>query len=101
MSESIKEACDLVRSGEGVLVDVRELDEWEAGHLKDAHWFPFSDLEEGLIPEDLPEDKALILYCAKGGRARKAFALMKERYPKLHPNCYGFEELRNAGLPAE
>ena len=39
---------------EGIYVDVRELDEFKAGHLKGAIHCPLSELKKGNIPTDLP-----------------------------------------------
>src|SRR5947199_5676489 len=52
-----------------VLVDVREPDEWGAGHVPGARHVPKSYLEsriEGVIPQ---RDAHVVLYCASGNRS--------------------------------
>ena len=51
---------------EGALLDVREQDEWEAGHVEGALHIPMGQLM-GRI-EELPEQKLYVL-CRVGGRS--------------------------------
>lgn len=51
------------------LIDVREKDEWDAGHIEGAIHIPRGMLEFK-IAEAIPEKQALIVVqCASGGRA--------------------------------
>src|SRR5256885_8757880 len=55
---------DLIRSGDVQLGDVREKDEWNAGHIVGAVHVPKSYLEQW-AEDRLPEkEKTTILYCA-------------------------------------
>ncbi|NQV12009.1 hypothetical protein HQ524_01470 [Candidatus Uhrbacteria bacterium] len=60
----------LLDSGEPYsLIDVREKDEWDAGHIDEAVHIPRGFLEfkiEELIPK---KDAMIIVQCASGGRA--------------------------------
>jgi len=64
-----------LRSGDGaapVLVDVRESDEFEAGHLPGAKHVPRGHLEsriEGAAPD---RSQRIVLYCASGNRSALA-----------------------------
>ena len=63
---------DLIRSGDVQLGDVREKDEWNAGHIVGAVHVPKSYLEQW-AEDRLPEkDKTTILYCAGGVRSAMA-----------------------------
>lgn len=53
------------------LIDVREPDEWEAGHIKEARSIPLSELEDR-IEEFQQGDKEIVLVCRSGGRSGKA-----------------------------
>ena len=44
-----------------VLLDVRPADEFEAGHIKNAHSIPIHDLAQRL--KELPKSKTIIAYC--------------------------------------
>ncbi len=60
-------------SGSGaVIVDVRDNEEWDAGHIPGARHVPRSFLEsriEGTIPD---RDTPIVLYCASGNRSALA-----------------------------
>lgn len=70
-----------------ILVDIREQDEWDAGHIPGAQHFPLSQLV-GCDNNDIPFDpqNELVLYCRSGKRSLQAGALLQ-----LH----GFEHLFN------
>ena len=67
-------SCDDLRTAQHtgaapILIDVRELDEWNAGHIPGAIHIPRSILEFK-ISEISPDRHAPIaLYCRSGGRA--------------------------------
>ncbi|TDM03575.1 rhodanese-like domain-containing protein [Macrococcus hajekii] len=53
-----------------VLIDVREKDEFAAGHVKEAFNYPLSELEERA--DSLSKDNSYYIICQKGGRSQKA-----------------------------
>jgi adenylyltransferase/sulfurtransferase len=60
-----------------ILVDVREIAEWDAGHIAGARHFPLSVLQKnprGFIP--LENGKICLLYCQKGARSKKAAQIL-------------------------
>ncbi|GAA3860811.1 rhodanese-like domain-containing protein [Saccharothrix violaceirubra] len=52
-----------------VLLDVREADEWTAGHAPGALHIPMSELAGRL--DDLPADSELYVVCRMGGRSAR------------------------------
>jgi rhodanese-related sulfurtransferase len=86
------------------LIDVRELDEWNDGRLRDARFVPLSKLEKGLTAEArdelLPDDKVIYIHCASGIRSRKAAAILRDLKYDARPLKQGYEELLEAGFPA-
>ncbi|MEU4740033.1 rhodanese-like domain-containing protein [Actinosynnema sp. NPDC023658] len=52
-----------------VLLDVREADEWEAGHAPGALHIPMSELAGRL--DDLPGDSEFYVVCRAGGRSAR------------------------------
>ena len=50
-----------MRSGDVVLVDVRPLEEYEAGHIDGARSIPLEELERRLA--ELPADREVVAYC--------------------------------------
>jgi rhodanese-related sulfurtransferase len=68
-----EEAARLVRDG-AFLLDVREPDEWLAGHAAAATHIPL-----GLIPDrtaELPVDTTIVAVCRVGGRSQQAAAFL-------------------------
>ncbi|PWJ55714.1 Rhodanese-related sulfurtransferase [Quadrisphaera granulorum] len=59
-----------------VLLDVREQDEWDAGHAPGAIHVPLGDLPSRLA--DLPEEAELQVLCRAGGRASRAASWLLE-----------------------
>ena len=49
------------------LLDVRESDEWAAGHAPSAIWIPMGDLQARI--DELPRDRQILAICRSGGRS--------------------------------
>jgi rhodanese-related sulfurtransferase len=57
-------------SVENVLLDVREADEWEAGHASRAQWVPLGELEAARFR--LPMNRRIVCVCRSGVRSARA-----------------------------
>jgi len=94
-----QQVADLLRSGDVQLADVREKDEWDAGHLPGAVHVPKSYLEqwsEDRIPD---KTKTTILYCAGGVRSvMAADTLSKLGYTNLISMTGGFNRWKDSGM---
>jgi rhodanese-related sulfurtransferase len=65
------------------LLDVRHLEEWEAGHAPDARFLPLDEL--GDRHTELPTDQAIVVICRSGARsARAAEALVGAGYEAVN-----------------
>ncbi|ROP44886.1 rhodanese-like domain-containing protein [Pseudokineococcus lusitanus] len=60
---------------DAVLVDVREQDEWDAGHAPDAVHIPMGELPDRL--GELPEGDVHVV-CRSGGRSARATAWLQQ-----------------------
>jgi rhodanese-related sulfurtransferase len=49
------------------LLDVREPDEWEAGHAPDAHHLPMMEVPARMA--EVPTDAEVVVVCRSGGRS--------------------------------
>ncbi len=49
------------------LLDVREIDEWDAGHAPDAHHLPMMELPARMA--EVPTDREVVVVCRSGGRS--------------------------------
>ncbi len=71
---------------DAVLLDVREDDEWEAGHVDGAVHVPLSDVPARL--GELPEAEPLYVICRSGNRSGRAVTWL---------NAQGFDTVNVAG----
>ena len=85
-----------------VLVDVRELNEWNMGHIEGAVFAPLSKLADNsegpAVKQKLPKDKILYFHCKSGGRCRVAADLLKKDGFDIRPLKPGYMELIEAGF---
>ena len=73
---SVYEALELVE-GDAVLLDVRQVEEYEAGHAPMATLIPLAELPDHL--EDLPRETLLVCVCRSGGRSKRAATYLLEQ----------------------
>ena len=59
---------------DAVLIDVREVDEFRAGHIPGAINVPLS----GIDTISIPKDKQIFVYCLRGTRSSQAARKMKK-----------------------
>ncbi|GAA1192273.1 rhodanese-like domain-containing protein [Pseudonocardia alaniniphila] len=68
---------------DAALLDVRENDEWAAGHAPGARHLPMSELTARL--NELPDDDPLYVVCRSGGRSSRVVAyLAGQGYPVVN-----------------
>jgi len=60
-----------------VLLDVRETDEYEAGHAPDAVFMPLGTVEQSWT--SLPADRTILCICRSGVRSAHATAFLREQ----------------------
>ena len=98
---SPRDAAARSKSGEAVIVDVRETDEWDEEHIPGA-----MHLSRGTIELDMEEkvpdtDAMIICHCGGGGRsALAAESLQKMGYKNVRSMAGGFKAWKAAGLPS-
>src|SRR5688572_22399947 len=67
---TVEQIKDLLEHGEIALLDVREPDEWIAGHIEGATWIPLGDLMARY--NELDPVGHWVVYCHIGGRSAQA-----------------------------
>lgn len=94
------EATLLINREDAQVVDVREVDEFAAGHLPEARNIPVGKLAERVSEIEKYKEKPLILCCATGMRSGKAGGELKKLgFTRLHSLAGGIDAWRQAGLP--
>lgn len=82
---------------DALLLDVREPDEWEAGHVPDAHHLPLGQLGERYT--ELPPDRSIVAVCRSGGRSGQATAALRGAGYDVVNLGGGMQAWQQAGLP--
>jgi adenylyltransferase/sulfurtransferase len=82
---------------DAILIDVRELPEWEAGHIAGALHLPLSVLQKNPDTFTPPENgKTCVLYCQRGQRSRRAAEiLLNAGYQDIFSLKGGYEAWKN------
>ncbi len=62
----VSEVRGIVENG-GYVIDVREPNEWETGHIKTAHNIPMSEFRQRL--NEIPHDRPVYLHCRSAQRS--------------------------------
>jgi len=94
------DAATKSKSGESIIVDVREKDEWDEGHIPDALHMSRGTIELD-VEEKVPDTNAMIIcHCGGGGRSALAVeSLQKMGYKNVRSMAGGFKAWKSAGLP--
>jgi rhodanese-related sulfurtransferase len=94
-------AAERQRGKAPVIVDVRDADEYAAGHVAGARNIPFGELADRL--RELPAGEPVVTYCNmrhRGeSRGERAAALLRERRYDASVLDGGFPAWERAGLP--
>ena len=92
-----EELTSLGAAGGVVLVDVREPEEFAAGHLEGARLMPWNSGGFTRDHRTLGKDRPLFIYCARGVRSKKAAQLLlDEGWPQVTVLEGGYEDYRAA-----
>ena len=91
-----------------LLIDVREVREWNKGHLEDAQLQPLSALDKTTddatardkLMQQLPKEKIIYCHCARGVRAQTAGDILSQLGYDVRPLAAGFDELVKQGFKA-
>ncbi len=83
--------------GTEFLLDVREADEWQAGHAESATFVPMSTLITRL--DEVPKDRDVVVACRVGGRSAQVAAYLNQNGWTARNLEGGMEAWAKAGRP--
>ena len=69
-------AKELWESGDADVLDVREEDEWNLGHIEGVKWIPLGQLQ--FRWRELDPERKLVCVCRMGSRSQYAAALLRQ-----------------------
>ncbi len=84
----VREAQNMSQHG-ALLLDVREPDEYAAGHAPNAKLIPLGEIGNHLKELDTWKDKPVAVICRSGRRSAKAVAMLQEAGFKQVSNVQG------------
>jgi rhodanese-related sulfurtransferase len=82
------------------LLDVREADEWAAGHAPDAHHLPMMEVPARL--SEIPADADVVVVCRSGGRSGQVVGyLMNNGWDNVRNLDGGMRQWAATGRPLQ
>lgn len=101
-SVPIGQAIQLVNRQNGVIIDVREADEFKSGHIPKAVNAPLSVLSTKLKELEKYKNKPVVLCCRSGQRSgQAALQLRKQGFTSVHNLSGGLLAWQKENLPTE
>ena len=74
-----EEAKNMMDTQEAIVLDVREQDEFDAGHIPGAVLLPVGTITKDTAAAVIPElDSVVLVYCRSGNRSKKASQALVE-----------------------
>ena len=89
------EAARLAEAGTVLLLDVREDDEWQAGHAPQATHLPLGELD----PTALSDDRPIVAVCRSGNRSGQAAQVLLVAGRDARNLTGGMRQWAARGLP--
>jgi molybdopterin/thiamine biosynthesis adenylyltransferase/rhodanese-related sulfurtransferase len=95
-------ARELIDEREPVIVDVREQEEWDEGHIPGAVHIPRGHLESRIERAAPDSSRPVLLYCSAGSRSAFAAKTLGELgYDDVTSLAGGFTDWKRSGFPVE
>jgi molybdopterin/thiamine biosynthesis adenylyltransferase/rhodanese-related sulfurtransferase len=95
-------ARELIESGGTLVVDVREQDEWDEGHIPGAVHVPRGHLESRIERAAPDSSRPIVVYCSAGNRSAFAAKTLGELgYEDVTSLAGGFTDWKRNGFPVE
>jgi len=96
------EATQLINRQDALVLDVRNADEFQRGHILNARNIPLSQIDARLGDIARFKDKPVIVACESGNRSgAAATALRKQGFAQVFNLSGGIAAWQQAGLPVE
>lgn len=81
----------VLQESRGILLDIREPEEYKKGHWRGARNFPYGELEQGYTK--LPKNRKIILYCEHGGGSMQMAQLLGNEGYQVATVVGGYEAM--------
>jgi glyoxylase-like metal-dependent hydrolase (beta-lactamase superfamily II)/rhodanese-related sulfurtransferase len=97
----VHELAERWQRGDVDLLDVREDDEWEEGHVEGSIHVPYHELRNGVPASLRLTERECVVACSVGNRSSIAASLLQRSGVRdvIHVADGGVEDLRKEGIP--
>ncbi|VVB93683.1 Thiosulfate sulfurtransferase GlpE [uncultured archaeon] len=93
---TVEHGKKMIDGGEVFILDVRTVEEYDAGHINGSVLIPLQDLEKRL--NEIPRDRKILVYCRTGHRSTQASEiLVKNGFTQVYNMNGGITEWTKAG----
>jgi rhodanese-related sulfurtransferase len=97
---SLLQATQMLNQGKAVILDIRDQDEFAAGHIRDARHIPLKDLKSRISELDKFKSKSVIVVCSSGAQSARAASQLKGAgFTEVYSLDGGLAAWRAQGLP--
>jgi len=94
------EAVMLMNRSKPLILDVRNADEFDSGHIQGAKHIPIAELSSRIKEIAKYKDKPVLVHCQKGPRAKAACAILREaNFTQIHNLEGGLASWIEAKMP--
>ncbi len=91
---------DMYAKDEIVVIDVRQPEEYAAGHIPGARLIPLGELPDRL--EEIPQDERVVVVCRSGNRSSRAQRILAEEgFDYAHNMLGGMNAWQQAGYDVD
>lgn len=95
-------ALQLINHKDAVVLDVREPDEYQAGHVLNARLIPLGKLKERIAELEKHKDQPIVVVCRSGNRSGTACVMLgKQGFTQAYNLAGGMMAWQKASLPVE
>lgn len=100
LSADTTQAVQLINHQDALILDVREANEFAAGHIANARHIPLGQLAGNLKPLEKHKDKAVVVNCRSGTRSAMACGVLRKNgFTQVYNLKGGIMAWEQAGLP--
>lgn len=97
---SLLQATQLINQGKGVFLDVRDPEQFAAGHVRDARNIPQKELKSRISELDKFKSKTVIVVCSSGAQSARAVSQLKSAgFGEVYSLEGGLAAWQAQGLP--
>ncbi|MDE2117787.1 MAG: rhodanese-like domain-containing protein [Betaproteobacteria bacterium] len=98
----IAEALQLINHKNALVLDIREENEFNAGHILNSRLIPLGKLSESIGELERYRERPIVVVCRSGQRTTAACALLgKQGFGQVYNLAGGVLAWQKAGLPLE